>query len=144
MCITLEYLRVKEGNPRHEVQKLISFFLINRSFRGLSTYTVIINNQLQRKQKQYSNECAIFCTEEKEKKFWQQIPSNMYCTFFCDTCFPFWPLCLRWTLMFNTKKKLLSPKTTYSVSLLGKGKWFDLFCCSVGMTAKGIQKVELT
>ena len=36
------------------------FFSIKRSFRGLSTYTVIINNQLQRKQKQYSNKCAIF------------------------------------------------------------------------------------
>ena len=43
-------------------------FLINRSFRGLSTYTVIINNQLQRKQKQYSNECAIFLHGRERKK----------------------------------------------------------------------------
>ena len=72
MCITLKYLRVKEGNPGHEVQKLISFFfffLIKRSFRGLSTYTVIINQQQQRKQKQYSNEYAIFLHGRERKKF---------------------------------------------------------------------------
>ena len=72
VCIIFEYLRVKEGNPRHEVQKLISFFFfffwINRSFHVLSIYTVIINNRLQRKQKQYSNECAIFLHGRERKK----------------------------------------------------------------------------
>ena len=45
------------------------FFLIKRSFRGLSTYTVIINQQQQRKQKQYSNEYAIFLHGRERKKF---------------------------------------------------------------------------
>ena len=60
---------MKEGNPRHQVHKLISFLLvfwINRSFRGLSTYTVIINSQLQRKQKQYSSECAILANSSNK------------------------------------------------------------------------------
>ena len=43
-------------------------FLINRSFHVLSIYTVIINNRLQRKQKQYSNECAIFLHGKERKK----------------------------------------------------------------------------
>ena len=98
------------------------FFSIKRSFRGLSTYTVIINNQLQRKQKQYSNECAIFLHGRERKKFQQQIPSNIYSTFFCDTSFPFSPLCLRWTLVFNTKK------TTYSVSFPGNVGIFKERC----------------
>ena len=81
------------------------FFLINRSFHVLSIYTMIITTSYNVNKNNILTNVLFFCTEEKEKKFQQQIPSNIYCTFFCDTSFPFSPLCLRWTLMFNTKKK---------------------------------------
>ena len=42
--------------------------LINCPFRGLSTYNVIINNQLQRKKNNILTNVLFFGTEEKEKR----------------------------------------------------------------------------
>ena len=70
---------MKEGNPRHEVQKVISFsfcffcffFCFEKSLISWPKHfnTVISNNQLQRKQKQYSTECAMFLHRGERKKF---------------------------------------------------------------------------
>ena len=62
-------LKSERRKPQARSTETDFFFWINRSFHVLSIYTVIINNRLQRKQKQYSNECAIFLHGRERKKF---------------------------------------------------------------------------
>lgn len=64
--------------------------LINCPFRGLSTYNVIINNQLQCKKKQYSNECAfLWHGRERNKNSSNKLPVTCTVPFSATSASPF-------------------------------------------------------